>query len=97
MPNRLLPTHRSPTHPGEMLLEEFLRPIGRTAGAFARRAGLRSRQVHRLLAGHGSVTPRLAQRLGRATGMSTGFWLGLQGAHDWWSTGESAPQGMVLK
>ena len=78
---RRLPTHRPPTHPGEMLLEEFLKPLGITQTAFALRLGVSFQRLNEVINGKRSVTPDTALRLARVTGMSADFWLGLQ--QDW--------------
>ena len=81
---RRLPTHRPPTHPGEMLLEEFLVPLGITQSAFATRLGVSFPRLNEVIKGHRSVTPDTALRLARVTGMSADFWLGLQQDWDLW-------------
>lgn len=81
---RRLPTHRPPTHPGEMLLEEFLKPLGITQSAFAARLGVSFPRVNEVINGKRSVTPDTALRLARVTGMSADFWLGLQQDWDLW-------------
>ena len=75
---RRLPTHRPPTHPGEMLLEEFLKPLGITQSAFAARLGVSFPRLNEVINAKRSVTPDTALRLARVTGMSADFWLGLQ-------------------
>lgn len=81
---RRLPTHRPPTHPGEMLLEEFLKPLGITQTAFAARLGVSFPRLNEIINGKRSVTPDTALRLARVTGMSADFWLGLQQDWDLW-------------
>ena len=81
---RRLPTHRPPTHPGEMLLEEFLKPLGITQTAFALRLGVSFPRLNEVINGKRSVTPDTALRLARVTGMSADFWLGLQQDWDLW-------------
>jgi len=81
---RRLPTHRPPTHPGEMLLEEFLEPLGITQSAFAIRLGVSFPRLNEVINGKRSVTPDTALRLARVTGMSADFWLGLQQDWDLW-------------
>lgn len=81
---RRLPTHRPPTHPGEMLLEEFLKPLGITQSAFAARLGVSFPRLNEVINGKRSVTPDTALRLARVTGMSADFWLGLQQDWDLW-------------
>jgi len=81
---RRLPTHRPPTHPGEMLLEEFLKPLGITQSAFAARLGVSFPRLNEIINRKRSVTPDTALRLARVTGMSADFWLGLQQDWDLW-------------
>lgn len=81
-----LPKHRPPTHPGEMLLEEFLRPLGITQAAFAERIGVSYVRLNSLINERRGVTPDTALRLARATGTSAEFWLNLQRDWDLWET-----------
>ncbi len=81
---RRLPSHRPPTHPGEMLLEEFLKPLGITQFAFAARLGVSFPRLNEVINGKRTVTPDTALRLARVTGMSADFWLGLQQDWDLW-------------
>ena len=76
-----LPSARPPTHPGEMLLEEFLKPLGVSQSACAIRLGVSFPLVNEIIRGRRSVTPDTALRLERVVGMSADFWLGLQ--QDW--------------
>ena len=81
---RKLPTHQPPTHPGEMLLEEFLKPLGISQSAFAVRLGVSFPRLNEIIRGRRAVTPDSALRLARVTGMSADFWLGLQQDWDLW-------------
>ncbi len=81
---RLLPTHQPPTHPGEMLLEEFLKPLEVTQSAFARQLGVSFPRLNEVINGKRSVTPDTALRLAQVTGMSADFWLGPQQDWDLW-------------
>lgn len=81
---RRLPSHLPPTHPGEMLLEEFLRPLDVSQSAFAIRLGVSFPRLNEIIRGKRSVTPDTALRLARVTGMSADFWLGLQQDWDLW-------------
>ena len=83
---RRLPTKRPPTHPGEMLLEEFLKPLGLTQSAFAIRLGVSYPRLNEIVRGRRSVTPDTALRLERVLGMPADFWLGLQQDWDLWHT-----------
>ena len=73
-----IPTHRAPTHPGEMLLEEFLKPLGLTQSECAERIGVSYPRVNELVHGKRSMTPDTALRLERFFGVEAQFWLNLQ-------------------
>lgn len=79
-----LPRQRPPTHPGEMLLEEFLKPLGVSQTEFAERIGVSYVRLNAIINGRRGVTPNTALRLERATGLDAGFWLGLQSDWDLW-------------
>ena len=74
----------SPPHPGEILLEEFLTPLGLTQTAFAERLRVPLQRLHDLIRGRRGVTPDTALRLARALGTSPELWLNLQEAWDLW-------------
>lgn len=79
-----LPTHRPPTHPGEMLNEEFIKPLGLTQTDVAHRLGISHVRLNEILKGKRGVTPDTALRLERLFGMDAGFWLNLQLGWDLW-------------
>lgn len=81
---RRLPSHRPPTHPGEMLLEEFLKPLAISQSAFAIQLGVSFPRLNEVINAKRSVTPDTALRLAQVTGMSADFWLGLQQDWDLW-------------
>ena len=81
---RRLPTEVPPVHPGEMLLEEWLKPLGISQSAFAIRLGVSFPRLNEIVREKRSVTPDTALRLARVTGMSADFWLGLQQDWDLW-------------
>ncbi len=81
---RRLPRYRPPTHPGEMLLEEFLKQLGISQSALAIRLGISFPRLNEVIRGKRSVTPDTALRLARVVGMSADFWLGLQQDWDLW-------------
>ncbi len=81
---RRLPKERPPTHPGEMLLEEFLRPLGISQSALAVRLGVSFPRLNEIIRGKRGVTPDTALRLAHVVGMSADFWLGLQQDCDLW-------------
>ena len=73
-----LPTHRTPTHPGEMLLEEYLKPIGLTQRELAKAIHAPYQRVNELINGRRGMTPSTALRLAKYLGTSPGFWMNLQ-------------------
>ncbi|MBW2366979.1 MAG: HigA family addiction module antidote protein [Deltaproteobacteria bacterium] len=81
---RRLPRKRPPTHPGEMLFEEFVKPLELTQAELARRLGVSYPRLNEIIKGRRSVTPDTALRLSRVLGMSANFWLGLQQDWDLW-------------
>src|SRR6266511_4980149 len=81
---RRLPTKRPPTHPGEMLLEEFLKPLGISQSTFAVRLGISFPRLNEIIRGKRGVTPDTALRLAQVLGMPADFWLGLQLDWDLW-------------
>ena len=90
MTGRRLPRLKPPPHPGEMLLEEFLRPLGVSQSAFAKRLGVSYPRLNEVVRGRRGVTPDTALRLARVTRMSADFWLGLQQDWDLWHAAASA-------
>lgn len=81
---RRLPTEVPPVHPGEMLLEEFLKPLGISQSAFAIRLGVSFPRLNEIVRGKRAVTPDTALRLAQVTRMSADFWLGLQSDWELW-------------
>ncbi len=77
-----IPTNGPPTHPGEMLLEEFLKPLGMTQTELAEKIGVSYPRVNELIHQKRGVTPDTALRLERLFGMEAQFWLNLQLAWD---------------
>ncbi len=73
-----IPTKRAPTHPGEVLLEEFLKPLQMTQTQLAAAIGVAWTRVNQLVNGRRGVTPDTALRLERLFGMPADFWLTLQ-------------------
>lgn len=80
----MLPKNRPPTHPGEMLLEEFLRPLGMTQTELAERIHVSYPRVNEIVNGKRGVTPGTALRLSRLLGTTPEFWLNGQRNWDLW-------------
>ncbi len=73
---------KNPTHPGEMLLEEFLKPAGLTQVAFARHTGVSFKRINEIVNRRRSVTPETAWLFAQAFGNSPQFWMNLQTTYD---------------
>lgn len=73
-----IPTHRQPTHPGEMLREEFLDPMGLTQRDLANAIHVPYQRVNELVNGRRGVTSSTALRLSRYFGTTADFWMNLQ-------------------
>lgn len=70
-----IPTNREPVSPGEMLAEEFMKPLGLTQTELARRLGIPRDRLNEIINGRRAVTPSTALLLARAFGTSPEFWL----------------------
>ncbi len=73
-----IPTHREPTHPGEMLREEFLLPMGITQRQLADAIQVPYQRVNEIVRGRRGVTPATALRLAKYFNNSADFWLNVQ-------------------
>lgn len=71
-----------PVHPGEVLLEEFLKPMGLSQNRLALEIGVDARRINEIVLGTRRVTADTALRLARYFGTSPHFWLGLQAKYD---------------
>jgi addiction module HigA family antidote len=78
----MLPENRIPTHPGEILLEEFLNPLGLSQVAFAAHIGVPTQRVNEIVRGKRGITSETAWLLAEALGTSPEFWLNLQTNYD---------------
>ena len=78
----MLPENRTPTHPGEVLLKEFLRPLALSQVAFARHVGVPVQRINEIVKGKRGVTSETAWLLAQALGTTPQFWMNLQSAHD---------------
>jgi addiction module HigA family antidote len=72
----------APVHPGEVLLEEFTKPLGLSQTRLGRDLGVSPRRINEIVHGKRSVTADTALRLSRYFGTSAEFWLGLQADYD---------------
>jgi len=73
-----VPTHRTPTHPGEMLLEEFLTPMGITQRELANEIQVPYQRINEIVNKRRGITPSTALRLGKFFRVSEDFWMNLQ-------------------
>lgn len=71
-----------PIHPGEILLEEFMKPLGLSQNALARELGVDPRTVNQIVNGKRAITAIMALRLARYFRMTPGFWMNLQARYD---------------
>ena len=78
----MLPTHRVPTHPGEILVAEFLDPMGVTQAALADHLGVSPQRINEIVRGKRGVTPETAWLFAQALGTTPEFWSNLQLSHD---------------
>ena len=80
---------RRPTHPGEILREDFLPDYGLTVASLAHAIGVSRQTVNELLRERRAVSPEMALRLGRLFGNSPELWLNLQRAVDLWDANQA--------
>lgn len=73
-----VPTNRTPTHPGEMLLEEFLHPMGLTQRDLADNIHVPYQRINDIVNGRRGITPSTALRLAKFFNMSPDFWMNVQ-------------------
>jgi antitoxin HigA-1 len=92
-----LPTHRPSTTPGEMLVAEFLEPLGMTITAFAEHIDVRRDHLSEVIHGHRRVTPDTALRFARALGTTAQFWLNLQQSTDLYAALHSGSESEIKK
>ena len=78
----MLPESRISTHPGEVLLEEFLKPLGITQVEFARHIGVPVQRVNEIVRGKRGVPAQTAWLFAQALGTTPQFWLNLQNTFD---------------
>ena len=78
----MIPENRIPTHPGEILLEEFLKPYNLSQVAFAAHLKVPVQRINEIVRGKRGITPKTAWLLAQALGTSPEFWVNLQSAYD---------------
>jgi antitoxin HigA-1 len=80
---------RKPTHPGEVLREDVMKPLGLTVTESARRLGVTRKTLSSLLNCRASLSPDMAIRIGQATNTSPESWLHMQAKLDLWNASQS--------
>ena len=78
----MIPENRIPTHPGEILLEEFLKPSGMSQDALAKHMGVSVQRVNELVRGKRGITGETAGLLSEALGTTPEFWMNMQSGYD---------------
>ncbi len=78
----MIPSHRIATHPGAILLKEFLEPLGLSQKAVAAHIGIPVQRINEIVRGKRGVSPDTAWLLSEAFNTSPEFWLNLQATHD---------------
>ena len=78
----MIPSHRVPAHPGEILDEEYLGPMHITQVELAAHLGIPVQRVNEIVNGKRGISPQTAWLLSQAFGTSPEFWINLQTAHD---------------
>lgn len=78
----MIPENRIPTHPGVVLSEQFLAPLGISQVALAAHLGVPVQRINELVRGKRGVTPETAWLLSQALNTTPEFWINLQTAHD---------------
>ena len=87
-----VPTDRIPTHPGEMLLEEFLKPMNLSQQKLANAIHAPFQRINEIVHGRRGVTPSTALRLSKYFSTSPGFWMNLQLRYDLYRTQQNEQQ-----
>ena len=78
----MLPENRLPTHPGEILLEEYLKPLEVTQVDFAQHVGVPVQRINEIVRGKRGITPQTAWLFAQALGTSPEFWINGQSIYD---------------
>lgn len=92
-----IPTHRPPAHPGEVLVEDFLKPISMTQVDLAGRIHVPFQRVNAIANGRRSITPDTALRLAKLFNTSPDFWLNLQLIWDLYEAAHSKDAAVLAK
>lgn len=88
---------RKPTHPGEVLREDIIKPLGLSVTEAAECLGVTRKTLSMLLNGKASLSPEMAVRIGKATGTTPESWLYMQAKLDLWIASKKSPRVKQLK
>ena len=87
--------NRKPTHPGEILLEDVIKPLGITITEAAKDLGVSRKTLSGLVNGRCALSPELAVRVGKATNTSPESWLAMQTKLDLWNALKKEPKDVI--
>ncbi|MEJ2567906.1 MAG: HigA family addiction module antitoxin [candidate division WOR-3 bacterium] len=86
---------RKPTHPGEVLLEDVIKPSGLSVAEAAKDLGVSRKALYELINGKTSLSPQMAVRIGEATNTSPESWLNMQITLDLWNAMRNKPANII--
>ena len=86
---------RKPTHPGEVLLEDVIKPLGITITEAARDLGVSRKTLSEIVNGRCALSPEIAVRISKATNTSAESWLVMQSKLDLWKAMQKEPKGVT--
>ena len=86
---------RKPTHPGEVLLEDVIKPLGMTITEAAKDLGISRKMLSEIVNGKGRVGPEIALRIAKATNTSPESWLAMQNKLDLWNAMQNEPKNVI--
>jgi len=86
---------RKPTHPGEVLLEDVIKPLGITITDAAKDLGISRKTLSELVNGKCALSPELAVRIAKATNTSPESWLAMQTKLDLWKAMQNDPKDVI--
>lgn len=84
----MIPKNRKPTHPGEILLHEFIEPLGMTQMELAKKLGIPIQRINTLINGKRGITAQTAILLAKELKTTPEFWMNLQNAVDLYDAGQ---------
>jgi len=87
---------RKPTHPGEVLIEDVIKPLGLTITEAAKDLGVNRKTLSALVNGKSALTPEMGIRIAHATKTSPESWLNMQSKLDLWAASKNKPRNIVV-